>query len=127
MPLPAPLDFQRWIDEHRHLLKPPVANKCVYDGEYVIRDKATGRKAHAEVFVSTDRSRSADFLEALRKNGESVDGVGDEAAIDFLNASTQGLMRLDDTYILVAFRDESQSDTKLTTKRILQAIAKKLG
>jgi len=36
MPLPAPLDFQRWIDEHRHLLKPPVANKCVYDGDFIV-------------------------------------------------------------------------------------------
>ena len=34
--LPAPLDFQRWIDEHRHLLKPPVGNKCIVDGDFIV-------------------------------------------------------------------------------------------
>ena len=36
MPLPGPIDFQRWIDEYRHLLKPPVANKCIVDGDFIV-------------------------------------------------------------------------------------------
>jgi 3-hydroxyanthranilate 3,4-dioxygenase len=33
----APINLQKWIDEHRHLLKPPVGNKLVYeDSEFVI-------------------------------------------------------------------------------------------
>ena len=32
-----PLDFQKWIDEHRHLLKPPVGNQVIYiDSEFII-------------------------------------------------------------------------------------------
>ncbi len=30
MPVTAPFNFKTWIDEHRHLLKPPVGNQCVY-------------------------------------------------------------------------------------------------
>ena len=30
-------NFRRWIDEHRHLLKPPVGNKQVFtDSEFII-------------------------------------------------------------------------------------------
>jgi len=36
MALPPPLDLQRWIDEHRHLLKPPVGNKCIVDGDFIV-------------------------------------------------------------------------------------------
>lgn len=33
----SPINFKAWIDEHRHLLKPPVMNQVVYeDGEFII-------------------------------------------------------------------------------------------
>jgi len=28
--------LQDWIDQHRHLLKPPVGNKCIVDGDFII-------------------------------------------------------------------------------------------
>jgi 3-hydroxyanthranilate 3,4-dioxygenase len=34
--LTPPINFQRWIDEHRHLLQPPVGNKCIVDGDFII-------------------------------------------------------------------------------------------
>ncbi|MCB2380014.1 3-hydroxyanthranilate 3,4-dioxygenase [Hymenobacter sp. BT635] len=30
MPVSRPFNFQKWIDEHRHLLKPPVGNQQVF-------------------------------------------------------------------------------------------------
>ena len=34
--IPAPFDLQAWIEENRHLLKPPVGNKCLFDGEFIV-------------------------------------------------------------------------------------------
>jgi 3-hydroxyanthranilate 3,4-dioxygenase len=34
--LAPPIDFQRWIDDNRHLLKPPVGNKCIVAGDFYI-------------------------------------------------------------------------------------------
>lgn len=35
--LVSPLNFKAWIDENRHLLKPPVGNKCIWkDGDFIV-------------------------------------------------------------------------------------------
>ena len=34
--LPNPLNLQAWIEEHRHLLKPPVGNKVIYAGDFIV-------------------------------------------------------------------------------------------
>src|SRR6185437_14366997 len=36
MSLTPPINLQRWIEEHRHLLKPPVGNKCIVDGDFIV-------------------------------------------------------------------------------------------
>jgi len=37
MTIPRPFDFKNWIDENRHLLKPPVGNKQVFHhGDFIV-------------------------------------------------------------------------------------------
>lgn len=36
MALAAPFHLQSWIEEHRHLLKPPVGNALLYNNEYMV-------------------------------------------------------------------------------------------
>ena len=33
---PSPINLNAWIEEHRHLLKPPVANKCIEQGDFIV-------------------------------------------------------------------------------------------
>lgn len=34
--LPDPINLEAWIREHRHLLKPPVGNKCLHHGDFIV-------------------------------------------------------------------------------------------
>lgn len=34
--LTVPFNLQAWIEEHRHLLKPPVGNQCLHDSEFIV-------------------------------------------------------------------------------------------
>ena len=34
--LASPINLMAWIEEHRHLLKPPVGNKMIEDGDFII-------------------------------------------------------------------------------------------
>ena len=45
MPVAAPFNLKKWIDEHRELLKPPVGNQCIYkDAENFIGVKVLNCK-----------------------------------------------------------------------------------
>lgn len=34
--LAGPINLQQWIDDHRPLLQPPVGNKCIVDGDFIV-------------------------------------------------------------------------------------------
>jgi 3-hydroxyanthranilate 3,4-dioxygenase len=34
--LMPPIDLQKWINTHRDELKPPVGNKCIVDGDFIV-------------------------------------------------------------------------------------------
>ena len=37
MSVPSPLNFKRWIEENRHLLKPPVGNRRIFrDSQFIV-------------------------------------------------------------------------------------------
>jgi 3-hydroxyanthranilate 3,4-dioxygenase len=36
MPLPAPLNLHRWVEENRHLLRPPVGNKMIWNSGFMV-------------------------------------------------------------------------------------------
>ena len=36
MPIQRPFNFKKWIDENRHLLKPPVGNKVIWENAELI-------------------------------------------------------------------------------------------
>ena len=34
--LASPINLHAWIEEHRHLLKPPVGNKMIDNGDFIV-------------------------------------------------------------------------------------------
>ncbi|HVE60045.1 MAG TPA: 3-hydroxyanthranilate 3,4-dioxygenase [Pyrinomonadaceae bacterium] len=77
MPIRRPFNLKKWIDEHRHLLKPPVGNKLVYeDAEFIVQvvGGPNSRKDYhfdegEEFFYQIE----GDILVKIQEDGCSVD------------------------------------------------------
>ena len=74
----APLNIQKWIEEHRHLLKPPVGNKNLYKdaGDYIVMIVAgpNARKDYhynetEELFYQLE----GDIVVKIQEDGHAVD------------------------------------------------------
>lgn len=77
MALRRPFNFNQWIDEHRHLLKPPVGNKQVYEDADFIVMAVGGPNARKDYhFNETEEffyQLEGDILVKIQEDGKSVD------------------------------------------------------
>jgi 3-hydroxyanthranilate 3,4-dioxygenase len=74
--LRTPLNFQRWIDEHRHLFKPPVGNKMVWeDADFIIMvvGSNTRKDFHVNGGEEFFYQLEGDILLKVQEGGKIVD------------------------------------------------------
>ncbi len=77
MKIRRPFNFKQWIDEHRHLLKPPVGNKLIWeDAEFIVQvvGGPNSRKDYhydegEEFFYQIE----GEILVKIQEDGKSVD------------------------------------------------------
>ena len=72
-----PFNFQRWIDDNRHLLKPPVGNKCLFgEGDFIIM-VVGGPNARKDYHVDPGEEffyqLEGDMVLKTRQHGDPVD------------------------------------------------------
>lgn len=70
-------NFQRWIDENRHLLKPPVGNKCLFgEGDFIVM-VVGGPNARKDYHVDPGEELfyqlEGDMVLKTMQNGKPVD------------------------------------------------------
>jgi len=77
MPIQRPFNFKQWIDEHRHLLKPPVGNKLVYeDAEFIVQvvgGPNSRKDFHFDEGEEFFYQIEGDILVKIQEDGKSVD------------------------------------------------------
>src|SRR4051812_38006064 len=52
MALSPPINFKRWIEEHRHLLKPPVGNQQIWEDREFMVTVVGGPNARADFHIN---------------------------------------------------------------------------
>ena len=77
MPLTRPFNFKQWIDTHRHLLKPPVGNKLVFeDAEFIIQvvgGPNSRKDYHFDEGEEFFYQLEGDILVKIQEDGRAVD------------------------------------------------------
>ena len=77
MPVQKPFNFKKWIDEHRHLLKPPVGNCCVYeDAEFIVMvvgGPNSRKDYHYDEGEEFFYQLEGDILVKIQEDGQAVD------------------------------------------------------
>ena len=78
MPISRPFNLQKWIDEHRHELKPPVGNRNLYKdaGDYVVMIVA-GPNARKDFHYNETEELfyqlEGDIVVRIQEDGKAVD------------------------------------------------------
>ena len=116
MQLKKPFNLQKWIDENRHLLKPPVGNKNLYKeaGDFIVMIVAgpNARKDYhynetEELFYQIE----GDIIVKTQQNGELVQYEIKEGEMFLLPAKIpHSPVRSKDSIGLVIERKRSQND-----------------
>ena len=77
MQIVPPINFKNWIEENRHLLKPPVGNKVVYeDGDFmimVVGGPNSRKDYHVDPVEEFFYQLEGDMLLNIMENGKRVD------------------------------------------------------
>ena len=77
MPIKRPFNFKQWIEEHRHLLKPPVGNQCAYDAEdfivMVVGGPNSRKDYHFDEGEEFFYQLEGDITVKIQEDGRAVD------------------------------------------------------
>ncbi len=77
MSITRPFNFKKWIDENRHLLKPPVNNKVVYkDTEFIVMVVGGPNSRKDYHFNESEEffyQLEGDITVQIQENGKAVD------------------------------------------------------
>jgi len=72
-----PFNLQKWIDENRNLLKPPVGNKCLYDDEdfiiMIVGGPNSRKDYHYDEGEEFFYQIEGDIVVKIQENGKPVD------------------------------------------------------
>ncbi len=93
MSIRRPFNFQKWIDDNKELLKPPVGNKCVYtESEDYIIMVVGGPNARKDYHYNETEEffyqLKGDIVVRIQENGKAVDIAIKEGEIFLLPART---------------------------------------